>query len=115
MNKKSASHTEGPWIVPGDGYEHALNHRTLNIWHEKGNGESVHVAEVFCQDGTWTDSEAKANSRLIAAAPDMLEALKFLVSEQPGTEQYEKWHDAHIRGALSAIAKAEGANNAKGE
>jgi hypothetical protein len=53
----------------------------------------------------WEEDKGEeiANARLIAAAPDLLEALKYLIA----------LNDAHLNGmgtALKAIAKAEGLN-----
>jgi len=48
--------------------------------------------------------ERQANARLIASAPDLLEALR-LILEEPGYELL----DTHKAYALEAIAKAEGA------
>jgi len=52
-----------------------------------------------------TREEEKANARLIAAAPDLLAALKTMVRED-GTVNF--LDPRAIAAALSAIAKAEG-------
>lgn len=57
----NAKHTPGPWIVNYDG---------LNI-DTKQDGGIEQVARV-----SRTNEEREANARLIAAAPDLLDALK---------------------------------------
>lgn len=52
-------------------------------------------------------SEQKANAMLISAAPDMLEALKLMLSECYDTDRDDKIRYA-VRQAKRAIAKAEG-------
>ncbi|RVH21467.1 hypothetical protein [Sinorhizobium meliloti] len=69
-----------------------------------------------------TYEEAMANARLIAAAPDMLDALKLLNKwfEITGSSVKHRWEHipAEDRAAIvaatkAAIAKAEGASNAR--
>ena len=55
--------------------------------------------------GTIPQEEIEANAVLIASAPDLLEALKFLI-EAAKTEPGIKIYAAHILKAESAIAKA---------
>lgn len=58
------------------------------------------------------EAECLANGRLIAAAPELLEALRWIVkyadSEPDGGEKVEM-HRANVERARAAIAKAEGA------
>ena len=69
------THTPGPWnfaraVKPGANEEN--NHLIYN-------GEKRHIAEVFQyqeHDFIIELAEASANARLIAAAPELLEALK---------------------------------------
>ena len=90
-------HTPGPWayIVP-DG--HVVRHP--QIYSDFGP-----VANA-----TWLGEnkldQLKANARLIAAAPDLLEALGEIVSAADG----DRWSqlDADLRKARAAIAKATG-------
>ncbi len=49
-----------------------------------------------------------ATARLIAAAPDMLEALKTILAYLPRWKDDEKTRFTIVRWAESAIAKAEG-------
>jgi hypothetical protein len=67
-------HTPGPWearLIPNSLGE-SNNHWEIN-------GDSPHVRgkhQQICEmNGPWEPSNYKANARLIAAAPDLLEAL----------------------------------------
>ena len=57
--------------------------------------------------------EQEANARLIAAAPDLLEALKSLVEYGEGNEDPDVFPEEHLRlnSARAAIAKVEGKSN----
>lgn len=64
----SAQHTPGPWSID-------WNISRLDI---HAGGRLVATLRRSTRDGppTYDDAEAKANARLIAAAPEMLEALR---------------------------------------
>lgn len=86
-----------------EGRDHYLRHR------EDVANVSI-VSNHFWRD--MKDDEAKANARLIAAAPDLLDALQEAISMLGSrlikdTFGYE-WHEK----ATSAIAKATGETNA---
>lgn len=99
------AHTPGPWWVdgPGEGIEvHDTFGRTASVWGDVGE-----------------ESEAWANARLIAAAPDMLDALRAVKSEF--IDMYEECYPndesdndvtAAIDMVIAAIAKAEGRTDA---
>jgi hypothetical protein len=84
------------WSADGPG-----NHSTIHIL---AKGRKAPIA-IVCQpmrgyrDG---DAELDAHARLISAAPDMLEALKYLMSAH-GEQLHDAFDEAH-----KAIAKAEG-------
>ena len=64
-----SKHTQGPWTVDG-----AVATENLDVL-----GEGGRVAMLDCDD---IDAETlKANARLIAAAPEMLDALRVAQSE----------------------------------
>lgn len=83
--------TPGPWTAEKNGGKGA--------WIKGANGEWSAMA---C--GT-DDENADANARLIAAAPDLLEALKVMIDITVG-DIYSL--DPAITAARKAIAKAEG-------
>jgi len=98
----SGKPTSGPWFVAPDGFSVT----DKRVWlDEEGarHGETPNIV-IF--------AETKANARLIAAAPEMLEALKAFLAydEQDGESDvemmlaYGKARDM----ARAAIAKAEG-------
>ena len=90
----SAKHTPGPWRSRNRlGSGNWKDERSIGV-------ESFEwiIADV-CGDIDHTD-EARANARLIAAAPDLLEALADLVENGLGTEA--------VKRARAAIAKARG-------
>ncbi len=87
-------HTPGPW-------EARESPRSNDVWYVEGPSEP---------NGKWLIAEAngrnqtnEANSRLISAAPDLLEALKLIVNLHGGTITV-----AQMQLAFDAIAKAEG-------
>ena len=88
-------HTPGPWFAKraGDGgyFE----------WYVGRDGENCSIAEDIADPMTRDPSEA--NAHLIAAAPELLEALKMMLEgglEGPTPQAIET--------ALATIAKAEG-------
>jgi len=90
------SHTKGPWVVgPVD---------DTVVTHMGKDGIRYEVAAV---DGDYNDPDTwpimEANARLIAAAPDLLEALQNLLAVHQG-EGGTKYHAIDI--ARAAIAKA---------
>ena len=87
------SHTPGPWRVESDGTTVAMG------------GQAVIVAPA--PDGATRETE-KANARLIAAAPDLLEAVAFTIAalEQPG--HFPGDIDAILRVCRPAILAAGG-------
>jgi hypothetical protein len=107
-------HTPGPWSVfRRDGYStyiHAIN--------EGDEINTFQVASCYCATSRKyfpTRDEAEANARLIAAAPELLEALKDAADaiEHWGAyvpEYFQSKHDleADIDRARDTIAKVEG-------
>ncbi len=100
----TAQHTPGPWFVS------TATHLTLGAILAVSAKEGDGVDAVCIVDLLPGDEESKANAHLIAAAPDLLEALKLcegnisslLASTHPRV--YGEWLD-FVR---AAIAKAEG-------
>lgn len=90
-----AQHTPGPWN-----------------WHQYSRGLYIYGLghQVCCIDASRAsdmDHEDKANARLIAAAPDLLEALQAFVSDHLTLSECVQ-NAAVLERALAAIAKTEG-------
>ena len=69
----TAQHTPGPWklkLGKGVEYDYIIN-------------GGAHLVACFAHYKHFTKKETKANARLIAAAPDLLEALKLLMASEP--------------------------------
>ena len=105
-------HTPGPWSV-----EDPLGPEILSIVAGEGRTpyEWVHVAQVSVEKEDPFDptpAQAKANAKLLAAAPDLLKALRRCVEDlKPyGDEEDDPFADigSTLREARDAIAKAEG-------
>lgn len=121
MNKKpmdaakKSSHTPGPWQLAGFGtiYSPGLPPTTD---HRLPTAYEVARVPFRPKDALGvSDSESQANARLIAAAPDLLEALRVVVETEdkarhPGLTK-EGWccpSSYAVSIARAAIAKAEG-------
>lgn len=91
----SGKHTPGPWVKDRHGQLRSPQGKQVGVW-------DAGIAWVQ------RDEESEANARLIAAAPDLLEALKQAVDrEEYGKEEGDEvpqW----LLDARAAIAKAEG-------
>jgi hypothetical protein len=88
----TTSHTPGPWLHIGQGDVVARS--------DKYCGGEKDIASVFLT----RNDEDEANANLIAAAPDLLEALKRLMG---GTTTLQDAQEA-AQEARAAIAKATG-------
>lgn len=86
----SAGHTPGPWETSHDGHG--------GIYVGDKNGRQVGFVSLR--------SEQEANARLIAAAPELLEALRDLLADYDGS--IEPGESALIDKARAAIAKVKG-------
>ncbi len=101
------SYTKGKW------YRNGLHIGVVT----EGNGV-LHIAET--KDITILKEEAEANARLIASAPDLLEACEsamfFLIGIKAGYETQGLRTDTiekHIKQIYQAIDQAKGENDAK--
>jgi hypothetical protein len=91
MADTAVKHTPGPWIIDGYGTIKAPNHETVLV-------EGVALPSV-------STVESIANTHLVAAAPDLLEALKALVANLSDGDFIS---ETRIDAARAAIAKATG-------
>ncbi len=102
----STQHTPGPWLADLEIYPVMVRSQseTWPLVDEIGNEEGRAGAFV-CNTG-----DNKANALLIAAAPDLLEALKEMLAmpEHDGTFSMGKLRKATKDQARAAIAKATG-------
>jgi hypothetical protein len=106
-----AKHTPGPWDIVQDA---PLNPRArFNIGSRGPGGLATYVCTIKTEKHLALDGNEEANARLIAAAPDLLEALRGLLRETRAKNPSPKVGKdfsllVHIEGARKAIAKAEG-------
>lgn len=75
MNK----HTPGPWIIKRNPADCPMPFEISGQFHGE-TGHCGHVCNVFIHEDR-RDSTELANARLIAAAPEMLEELQYLVDD----------------------------------
>ena len=98
----SAAHTPGPWHTKREGFS------TVYVEASLGNGWVQEVAA--CGPTAAGQDQQEANARLIAAAPDLLEALESVTrtsGRMPITS--DPYFAAAMRRAAAVIAKATGA------
>ncbi len=93
-----AKHSPSPWILNSDSSSGCIVRITI----KSADGHTVHYASRHAWDpDAPCKSVYRANNRLIAAAPELLEALKEVVAiADRKTDVFDK--------ARAAIAKAEG-------
>lgn len=110
-------HTPGPWRVGMTLVTPQTRRWTQEQWEDNDRIEKHMVFDRFtpsdggrgrrlvasCGPSAMSDSETEANARLIAAAPEMLEALELVVGASNEDEMQDALTASHI-----AIAKAEG-------
>ena len=101
-------HTPGPWKTV-EVLDAKTNPCGYSVWQDK---ESQYLGEAcgrkICQTPDGTTPENLANAKLMAAAPDMLEALKVCVIDFPGLTSFQ--HTTTRKIILAAITKATGEN-----
>ena len=99
------SHTPGPWIQWAD------TNIIIRLHSGSKRSEDLRICEVATN--TWQD-QGRYNARLIAAAPDLLEALRWIERRCPAQLLLQDLHRIHMEAAhdagacaRAAIAKAE--------
>ena len=94
----NAKHTPGPWTVPANGHVIAPKPYSVVIAFMPESSDSIQGMDVI-----------DANARLIAAAPDLLQALQGLVSScELNLDELEPDTHAMLDCARAALAKATG-------
>lgn len=112
------SHTPGPWVIHGLNSTSDINGpvnpvRVAKFWPGPGAYEVV----ADCSHAVTGSASGEANARLIAAAPEMIEALKSaerVLQAQvrcefnAGAPPTGTYHHTKLLEIQAAIAKAEG-------
>jgi len=96
-----AKHTPGPWLTDRNNVHtgqiatihHCLNNNWVEVWTDK-----------WAETGLG-EAEQEANARLIAAAPELLDAL---VEAASGYSEFSEGDREILRKCRAAIAKATG-------
>jgi hypothetical protein len=79
------AHTSGPWDIVQDA---PLNPRArFNIGSRGPGGTTTYVCTIKTEKHLALDGNEEANAHLIAAAPEMLEALRAMVARGPFMDQ----------------------------
>ena len=102
--KTETKHTQGPWRAH-------VAHELLNVVTDSVvSGDGLHVADVASYGASI--ATRNANAHLIAAAPELLHALKCLVRETSFLIHGDGTNGAivanEIRNAIATIGKAKG-------
>lgn len=107
-----SGHTLGPWAwVMTRRFDGSGKRMTLVAPNQKDPADGLPPQRLASLEMDCADpKDAKANASLIAAAPDLLEALKRVLDTNnggPHGENIEGWLDAR-RDAVVALIKADG-------
>lgn len=107
-----SKHTPGPWFIDLD----ELGEETNIYASHLRPGSRASICEMNMEKMTWSDEQSLANSRLISAAPDLLEALirarddlnnaAFLIRKELGEHHWLYGIEKGKKIADEAIAKA---------
>ena len=104
-DETSDAHTPGPWrIAEGGNLGNSVEGDSGKRHYDGDDGyRTVAMYQSCCSSERWADQEAnaRANAHLIAAAPDMLEALRAIDANSASGSSVG-------RIARAAIAKARG-------
>lgn len=109
----SAKHTPGPWrfddgvVDTAEGGMEICTVCCADDFPCITDTEDKTEAEVRAE----VDAECDANGRLIAAAPDMLQALRWFIDDIDGTHTVMVDFDSNVARARAAIARATGASS----
>lgn len=116
LEAKKPEHTPGPWVAHGRAVFTADKRKH---WIESRDARAVYVAQIRArhdaeigepvgdiEDNPVDEYEANANARLISAAPELLEALRYFVDYDGPTGSWDPNKARNM--ARAAIAKANG-------
>lgn len=103
-----AQHTKGPWIVGMGG--------SIRCSYTDTDGDDIIVGGIQNNENQIGSSvysqpnkpEGTANAHLIAAAPELLEALAWFIDDIDGTRTDMGEFDFNVERSRAAIAKAKG-------
>ena len=99
-------HTPGPWYVSTPGRTDVLYVGPVAVSsHRTALGSGASNPECLSHID---DDSLHANANLIAAAPDLIEALSSLISQINGFQECNGDKDFDLVDSLAAIAKATG-------
>ncbi len=89
-----AKHTPGPWRI--------ANEESLRIRAPEANDATVATITQISLSVRWDPETVSANARLIAAAPDLLEACRMMIAwndaEEAGPDYGSQTRDTHPDG-----------------
>lgn len=105
-----STHTPGPWRIR-KAFASDEEFEVYPAYTDKPSPKPGKWAEIatVCGHGLRPRASAKANARLIAAAPELLEALEWLVALAPDPEHApDEVTREHVIKANVVIAKAKG-------
>ncbi len=101
------------WFIDG-----SASMGNLDVFQTDKELGDYRVCMIDCDDETVSESDHEANARLIAAAPDMLDALEAVIDDLEGhigvavdhcaSERWLEGAKARLGAAQMAIAKAKG-------
>ena len=95
------------WYIDG-----SIDMGNLDVFATDKDLGDYRVCMIDCDDETVSEQDLAANARLIAAAPDLLQALQWLVCESDEDMPSENRSDSFtsaLDAAIAAITKAKGA------
>jgi hypothetical protein len=110
--RQQQAHTPGPWF---DSTLRTHSADPANNGIDIGAENGANVALVLYRSSEHTEAEARANARLVAAAPDLLRQLQALLKYADGIHRVQAYVDEHdvdyvtFPDVRAAIAKATGA------
>lgn len=101
-----SKHTPGPWFL---GEKVQGKHTVTDLRRIRSEREGMEHGAVCEVYGIADGSEAAANARLIASAPELLASLQLMVDRFLDAEgSYGAWENDALEAARAAIAKATG-------